>query len=197
MKFQNKPLKKKSALYEWIESLVVAAFLAFGIIRPFIIQPFKIPTGSMRPTLIEKDIILVNKFIYGAKIPFTDWRLPAVRQLKRGDVIVFIYPEDRKKFFIKRLIGLSGEMLEIKNGTIFINNKPLSGNPFSKVYYYNRGDFGKEGQKIQIPQDSYFVMGDNSPSSLDSRFWGFVPKKDILGEAILIYWPLERIRMIH
>ncbi len=88
--------KKKSVLREWIEAAVFAAFLAFCVIRPFIVQAFKIPTGSMRPTLLEGDLILVNKFIYGAKVPFTHYRLPAVKEIKRGDVVVFIYPEDKK-----------------------------------------------------------------------------------------------------
>jgi signal peptidase I len=193
---QMKGNKKKSTLREWIESGIVAAFLAFCVIRPFIIQAFKIPTGSMRPTLMEGDLILVNKFIYGAKVPFTKHRLPKVRDPKRGDVIVFIYPEDVKKDFIKRLIGLPGDMLEIRNGNIYVNNNLLSGPQFNKRYYYNRGDFAKEGEVLIVPQDSYFVLGDNSASSKDSRYWGFVPKDNILGMAVTIYWPPQRIRAI-
>jgi signal peptidase I len=188
--------KKDSALREWIESIVVAAFLAFCVIRPFIVQAFKIPTGSMRPTLLEGDVILVNKFLYGAKIPFTDLRLPAIRGPKRGDVIVFIYPEDRKKNFVKRLIGLPGETVEIKNGTIYINDKPLLDPVFNQRYYYNRGKLGEEGKRITVPADSFFVLGDNSASSMDSRFWGFVPHRDILGKALVIFWPPQRIRII-
>jgi len=187
--------KKKSVLRDWVESIVIAFILAM-FIRTFFIQAFKIPTGSMRPTLLEGDIILVNKFIYGAKIPFTDLRLPALRQPQRGDVVVFISPQDSKKDYIKRLIALAGETVEIKNGTIYINDKPLLDPLFNSRYYYNRGDFGKEGQKILVPKDSYFVLGDNSGSSQDSRYWGFVPHKNILGKAILIYWPPQRIRII-
>jgi signal peptidase I len=189
-------VKKKSALREWLEALVVAAFLAFCVVRPFIVQAFKIPTGSMRPTLIEGDLILVNKFLYGAKIPFTDKRLPKVRDLRRGDVVVFIYPEDPKKDFIKRLVGLPGDVIEIKNGSIYINEVPLLDNVFSQRYYYNRGDFAEEGTKITVPGGHYFVLGDNSASSKDSRYWGFVPKSNILGKAYIIYWPLTRIRLI-
>lgn len=188
-------IKKKSVLRDWVESIIVAFLLAM-VIRTFIIQAFKIPTGSMRPTLMEGDLILVNKFIYGAKVPFSDLRLPKVRDLKRGDVVVFIYPEDKSKDFIKRLVGLPGDELEIKNGTIFINSEPLLDPVFNQRYYYNRGDFAQEGQKITVPADSYFMLGDNSGSSKDSRYWGFVPKKDILGKAIMIYWPLQRIRAI-
>jgi signal peptidase I len=187
--------KKHSVLREWIESIVVAFILAM-FIRTFLIQAFKIPTGSMRPTLLEGDLILVNKLIYGAKIPFTEWRLPALRAPRRGDVIVFIYPQDTKKDFIKRLVAHEGEAVEIKNGTIYINGQPLLDPLFSQRYYYNRGDFGGENQKIIVPANSFFVMGDNSASSQDSRYWGFVPKNNILGKAILIYWPPQRIRMI-
>ena len=188
--------EKNKAIREWVEAFLVAAFIAFCIIRPFIIQAFKIPTGSMRPTLMEGDLILVNKFLYGAKIPFTDLRLPVVRQPKRGDVIVFIYPEDRKKDFIKRLVGLSQETIEIRNGTIYINDQPLLDPIFNQRYYYNRGDLGNEGQKVTIPKDSYFVLGDNSASSRDSRYWGFVPYKNILGKALIVWWPPNRIRII-
>ncbi|MFH0912886.1 MAG: signal peptidase I [Candidatus Omnitrophota bacterium] len=187
--------QKKSAIREWTESIIVAFILAM-FIRTFIVQAFKIPTGSMRPTLIEGDLILVNKFIYGAKIPFTDWNLPGLREPKRGDVIVFIYPENPKKDFIKRLVGLPDEKVEIKNGTAYINDMPILDNIFSQRYYYNRGEFSQEGQKTQIPKESFFVLGDNSASSQDSRYWGFVPHKNILGKAILIYWPPPRIRII-
>lgn len=188
-------IKSKSKIREWVESILVAFVLAM-IIRTFVIQAFKIPTGSMRPTLVERDLILVNKFIYGAKVPFTNLTLPALRKPLRGDVVVFIYPEDPKKDFIKRLVGLPGETIEIKNGTIYVNEKPLLEPVFSRVYYYNRGDLAVEGERIVIPQDSFFVLGDNSASSKDSRYWGFVPKKNILGKALVIYWPPHRIRII-
>ncbi|MDD5731116.1 MAG: signal peptidase I [Candidatus Omnitrophica bacterium] len=187
--------KIKAATKEWTESILIAFILAM-IIRSFVIQAFKIPTGSMRPTLLEGDIILVNKFIYGAKVPFTDLKLPAVRQPKRGDVVVFIYPENPTKDFIKRLVAVGGENVEIRNGSIYINDLPVTEPEFSKRYYYNRGDYGEEGKKITVPKDCYFVLGDNSQSSQDSRYWGFVPAKNMLGKAILIYWPLNRIRLI-
>ena len=187
--------KKKSAFRDWVESIVIAFLLAM-VIRAFFVQAFKIPTGSMRPTLLEGDLILVNKFIYGAKVPFTDLRLPKVRQPKRGDVVVFIYPENPKKDFIKRLAALEGERVAIKNGTVYINNKPLTDPAFSQRYYYNRGEFSAEDQEVVVPQGAIFVLGDNSASSQDSRYWGFVPHKNILGKAMLIYWPLHRIRII-
>jgi signal peptidase I len=188
-------LKKKSVLRDWIESIIVAFLLAM-VIRAFVVQAFKIPTGSMRMTLVEGDLILVNKFIYGAHIPFTKNFLPALRQPKRGDIIVFIYPEDKKKDFIKRLVGLPGETVEIKGGSIYIDDKPATEPIFKQTYYYNRGEFASEGQKIVVPKDSYFVLGDNSVSSKDSRYWGFVHKNNLLGKALIIYWPPQRIRII-
>jgi len=188
-------LKKKSVLRDWIESIIIAFLLAM-VIRAFLVQAFRIPTGSMRMTLIEGDLILVNKLIYGAKIPFTKFNLPAFRQPERGDVIVFVYPEDTKKDFIKRLVGLPGEKIEIRGGSIYVNDKPIADPVFNQVYYYNRGDFALDGKPIIVPMDSYFVLGDNSASSKDSRFWGFVPKGNLLGKALVIYWPPQRIRII-
>ncbi|MDD2703068.1 MAG: signal peptidase I [Candidatus Omnitrophica bacterium] len=194
----KKELKEriKTEIKEYLEAGIFAAIIALFIIRPFIIQTFKIPTGSMRPTLIERDLILVNKFIYGPKVPLTSLRLPGLRQPVRGDVIVFIFPEDPRKFFIKRLVGLPGETIELKEGTVYVNDKPVLDPIFTKIYYYNRGDYAKEGQKITVPKDGYFVLGDNSASSLDSRYWGFVPKNNLLGKAIVIYFPFNRIRLI-
>ena len=191
----SKKAKIKAVVREWVESIIVALILAM-VIRTFVVQAFKIPTGSMRMTLLEGDIILVNKFLYGAKVPFTRWRLPKVRDLLRGDVIVFIYPENPKKDFIKRLVGLPGETIEIKNGTIYVNDKPVQDSLFGSIFYYNYGRYAEEGEKITVPRNSYFVMGDNSRSSQDSRYWGFVPHENILGKAILIYWPPQRIRII-
>ena len=176
--------KMRYLMKEWVEPIIIAVVLAL-IIRTFVVQAFKIPTGSMRPTLIEGDRILVNKFIY----KFT--------QPKRGDVIVFISPEDKKKDFIKRLVGLPNENIQISNGAILVNNNPAEEDAiFKKQRYYNRGDFGVESQSVIVPNDAYYVLGDNSISSRDSRYWGFVPKKYLLGKAFLIYWPPNRIRVI-
>lgn len=197
MKQENSRFKINPVIKEWIESIVIALILAL-VIRTFIVQAYKIPTGSMRMTLLEGDRILVNKFIYGAKIPFTNHRLPALRQIKRGDVIVFIYPEDPKKDFIKRVVGLPGETIEIRYGNIYINGELNKDPVLYNRFYYNKLDsgFGREGEIIKIPESSYYVLGDNSNSSKDSRYWGFVPKNNILGKAILVYWPLNRIRIV-
>jgi len=176
--------KLRYFIKEWVEPVIIAVILAL-IIRTFIVQAFKIPTGSMRPTLMEGDRIMVSKFIYKFKKP------------ERGDVIVFISPEDKKKDFIKRLIGLPGESLEISNGTILIDNKAVDASSVIKErYYYNRGDYGEKDQIIEVPDDAYYALGDNSISSRDSRYWGFLPKKYLKGKAFLIYWPPNRIRLI-
>lgn len=187
MKFIKKLYANKKMNYlmkEWVEPIIIAVILAL-IIRTFVVQAFKIPTGSMRPTLMEGDRLLVNKFIYKFKKP------------ERGDVIVFISPEDRKKDFIKRLVALQGEDVEISNGTIFIDGRAVDSDSIMKErYYYNRGEFGKEGEVLKVPVDSYYVLGDNSISSRDSRYWGFLSKKDLIGKAFLIYWPPTRFRLI-
>jgi signal peptidase I len=191
----RKPKQQKSALREWIESIVIAFVLAM-FIRTFVIQAFKIPTGSMRTTLLEGDRILVNKLRYGPKIPWTDIRLPGFTEPGRGDVIVFIYPEDKTRDFIKRLIAKGGETVEIKDGDIFVDGELIKDPVIKNTYYYNRGEYGEVGEKIKVPQGQYFVLGDNSASSRDSRYWGFVPEDLIIGRAELIYWPPRRIRVI-
>lgn len=186
----------KVIIYEWVESILVALVLAV-VIQILLVQAFKIPSGSMRLTLLEGDRILVSKLRYGAKIPFTSYRLPGFGEPQRGDVVVFVYPEDRSKDFIKRLIALGGETVEIRDGHIYVNGRLVDDPRIKDRYYYHCAcPYGHEGLKIKVPQDSYFVLGDNSKSSKDSRFWGFVPKKLLIGRAEMIYWPLNRIRVI-
>lgn len=169
---------------EWGEQLLIALLLAF-VIRTFIIGPYKIPTGSMIPTFMIGDRIFVDKVTYRFRPPH------------RGEIIVFKYPEDKKKDFVKRLIGLPGEEIEIRDGKIFVNGRPLEEVPYSGRYYYNRDEwnYGKTGQKIKIPGDMFFVLGDNSSQSSDSRNWGFVPKKNLVGKAFFIWWPPDRIKI--
>jgi len=145
------------------------------------VQVFKMSAGSMSPTLLNGDSVFADKTIYKKSDP------------QRGDLVVFIYPRDRKIDFIKRIAGLPNEIIEIKNGGILINGKPIEYPSARKhFYYYNRGAFGMPGKPIKIPQDSYFVLGDNSRASLDSRYWGFVPRKDILGKVYKILYPFDR-----
>lgn len=182
---------------EWGEPALVAFLIVFFIIRPFFLQAFKIPTGSMIPNLKIGDRLLVDKWTYGARMPFTKkMRLPGIGNLKRGDIIVFKYPEDPKKDYIKRLIALGGETVEIRNGDVYVNGTLVEIDPIQQIYYYNRGEYGSVGDQITVPEGQLFVLGDNSGSSADSRFWGFVPEKNVVGRADIIFWPLTRIRLL-
>ena len=181
---QSPLIKLSPEVRENLESILWAVALAV-VIRTFIVAPFKIPSGSMRPTLMEGDRILVSKFLYRFREP------------KRGEIIVFRYPENPKRPFIKRLVALGGEQVEIKDGHVLINNLPPSEPTLQVFYYYNQGEFGQEGDVAQVPPDAYFVLGDNSSSSHDSRFWGFVPKPLVIGKALCIFWPPQRIRLLH
>jgi signal peptidase I len=182
--------KKKSKIREYIEAIIVAILIA-SVITTFVVKTYKIPSGSMKPTLLVGDQIMVNKFIYGIKIPYFRKTIIPISDPQRGDIVVFIFPVDRSKDFIKRVIGLSGDTIEIRNKKIFINSKeytdsvgvhsddiiyPVSVNP--------RDNFGP----VTVPAGSIFVMGDNRDESLDSRFWGFVDLKDVEGKAFIIYW---------
>ena len=183
----NKP---KSKIREYIEAILLAIVIAF-FIRTFVIQAYKIPSGSMKPTLLIGDHILVSKFNYGVKLPFIRSTLIPFGAPARGDIVVFIYPEDRSKDFIKRLVGLPGDTIEIRNKKILLNGLPWS--DAHGVYVDNtiipgavqpRDNFGP----VKVPEGSIFVMGDNRDESYDSRFWGFVNMKDVLGKAQIIYW---------
>jgi signal peptidase I len=188
IKVAQEQSKKRSVVWEYVEAIIIAVILAF-IIRKFVIQAYKIPSGSMLETLQIGDHILVNKFIYYLKDP------------QRGDIIVFKYPKDKKRDFIKRLVGLPGDTLEIKDKRVYINGDPLdepyaefkdSNNMFNKnhpAYYIdpyarNRDNFGPK----VIPEDNYFMMGDNRDFSQDSRYWGFLDRELIEGKALIIYW---------
>lgn len=189
-------LRKGTAAREWLESVVIAFILAM-FIRTFFIQAFKIPSGSMKPTLIERDRLMVNKLRYGPKIPFTkNRRLPGLTKPTRGDVIVFIYPRDPSRDFIKRLIATEGETVEIKEGDIYINDNLVEESLIKNVFYYNGVNYGREEKKITVPEGHVFVLGDNSASSSDGRVWGFVPVGNIIGRAEMIYWPFTRMRFI-
>ena len=181
---------------EWAKPIFYALIIAL-IIRTFIVQPFKIPTSSMVPTFLPGDRIFVSKFIYGARIPLTNVRFPKVRDPERGDIIVFRSPVEPKKYLVKRLIGLPGEFVEIKDNHVFINGEPVREPLVIKsITYYNRGDYGRGGEAVKVPEDAYYALGDNSLNSVDSRYWGFVPKKNLAGRVFIIHWPLKRIRII-
>jgi signal peptidase I len=169
---------------EWAQSIAIALVLTL-IIRTYVVQAFKIPSGSMRPTLIEGDKLFVNKYQYRFERP------------KRGDIVVFRYPVDPKKDFIKRLVAFEGETVEIKDGKIYVDGKVLDDPAsFGKFYYYNHDPFGGPNEKIKVPPQSYYVLGDNSANSTDSRFWGFVPVKNMVGRAMFRWWPPRRVGIL-
>ena len=161
----------------------ISAFILALIVLTFIARAFKIPSSSMFPTLQKRDRIFVNRFTYRFSRP------------QRGDIAVFIFPGDRKRDFIKRIIGLPGETVEIRDQRIFIDGG-LINNPsaISTNRYWNIGRYGQG--EIKVPENAYFVLGDNSTNSKDSRYWGFVPKKNLIGKAFFVYWPLNKMRII-
>jgi signal peptidase I len=187
---QPEQVKRKGLIREYAESIAIAVLLAL-VIRTYLVQAFKIPSGSMEDTLLIGDHLLVSKFIYGTKIPFVDKRVLAVRDPKQGDVIVFEYPEDPSKDFIKRVIGVPGDVVEGKEKKVYVNGK-LYVNPHEVHKEKDiipkemnpRDTFGP----ITVPANSYFVMGDNRDRSYDSRFWKFVRRDQIKGLAFIKYW---------
>ena len=243
---QGKPGKKHSR--EWFDALVIAAIFA-TLLRVFVVESYRIPTGSMESTLLAGDFLFVNKYVYGPKIPFTDIRLPGVKTVDRGDIIVFKFPKDRSLNYIKRCVAVPGDTLEIHGQQLSINKKPSPLPPhaqfigsrmaardgdymiFPQYSDYNKDNYGPlriprkgdvvrltpgtyplyssliadeghdvslqgrtvfiDGSPVQnytVQSNYYFAMGDNRDNSLDSRFWGFLPEKDIVGQALMVYW---------
>ncbi len=225
---KRKKEKKKSKLRENIEAIVFALAIAL-FIKAFIVDVYKIPTGSMIPTIEVGDFIVASKFIYGAKIPFTKKRLPDVRDPKHGDIVIFLAPyydppniviqmftpivytltlgfvniDPQPKFYVKRCIGVPGDEVEIINKDVYLNGKLMKGwwpelhvdpeiIPPGDSLMNNRDFFGP----LIIPEDKFFMMGDNRDSSNDSRFWGFVDRNEIFGKALFRYWPPQRIGIV-
>jgi signal peptidase I len=206
-KHDRKIQTRKSTFREYAEAAAIAILLAL-FIRTFVVQAFKIPSGSMKPTLLIGDHLLVNKFIYGIKIPFIDKFIIEFKKPKKGDIIVFKYPQNEKKDYIKRVIGTEGDKIEIKKGLLFVNEKQIREEYAGKfrdheIFEINRyiEFLGKNehyilGQDrkdenfgpITVPPNSIFVMGDNRDNSQDSRYWGFVKTNKIKGKALIIYW---------
>ncbi len=183
-------VRKKSAYRDHIESIALALVMAL-LLRTFVVQAFKIPSGSMEDTLAIGDYILVNKFIYGIQLPFTDTHIFPIRNPKRGDIAVFEYPEDPSRDFVKRVIGLPGDRVQIIDKKVFINGKLYAtaheihrDNAILPADVNARDNTGV----ITVPEGSYFMMGDNRDQSYDSRFWGFVKIGRIKGLAFMKYW---------
>jgi signal peptidase I len=243
---KGKPEKNHSR--EWFEALIIAAIFA-TVLRVFVVESYRIPTGSMERTLLAGDFLFVNKYVYGPKIPFTEIRLPGVKKVDRGDIIVFKFPKDRSLNYIKRCVAISGDTLEIHDQQLWINKKPFllpehgqfigsrvpAGEPdymiFPQFSNFNKDNYGPiriprngdvvrltaatyplyssliadEGHDVSLQgrqvfidgspaeqytvhENYYFAMGDNRDNSLDSRFWGFLPEKDLVGQAMIVYW---------
>ena len=190
---------KKSAIREYFESIVIAVILAL-FIRTFIVQAFKIPTGSMEENLLIGDHLLVNKFVFGATGSRLERALLPVGDVKRGDIVVFKYPEEPDRDFIKRVVGLPGETVEIREKKVSIDGKPLA-EPYthflepvstpSEFREITSFDVRERYGPVTVPANQYFVMGDNRDNSQDSRYWGFLPREYIKGKALVIYWSYE------
>jgi signal peptidase I len=191
-------VRRKSLVREYGEAIIIAVLLAL-VIRTLVVQAFTIPSGSMMDTLLVGDYILVNKFLYGPELPFTDSHVPGLRDPHRGDIIVFKYPQDEKRDFIKRIIGTPGDTVQVRGPQVFVNGTPL------REPYVKRTDALPGGtpaycgyaygcEPTVVPPHSYFVMGDNRDNSQDSRYWGFVKKDKIKGKAFLIYWSWDSDR---
>jgi signal peptidase I len=184
---------RKSTVREYFESIVVAVILAL-FIRTFVVQAFKIPTGSMEPNLLVGDHLLVNKFVFAPTATGLERTLLPIRDIRRGDVVVFKYPQEPDRDFIKRVVGLPGETLEVRDRKVLINGAAvedayahylfpaLSAN--ESVGFDPRMRYGP----VTVPDGHYFMMGDNRDNSEDSRFWGFLPQHYVKGRAMMIYW---------
>ena len=187
-------MEKKKVIKEYLEPIAIAILIAL-FIRTFVVQAFKIPSSSMEPTLQVGDHLLVNKFIYGIKFPFIGKKYFQFKKPQRGVIIVFIYPKDRSKDFIKRVIGTEGEKVQIVHNKIYINNQLIE-DPWGR--YDERAPSSKYLQPMEIfgpvtvPVSSVFVLGDNRDNSQDSRFWGFVNVNEVKGKALVIYFSWDR-----
>ncbi len=180
---------KKSTVREYFESIVITAIIAL-FATTFVVQAFKSPTGSMESNLLIGDHLLVNKFVYGMHSGILEKLLP-YKDLKRGDVIVFKYPQNPEVAYVKRLIGLPGETVEVNGRTVFINGKPLTE---KYTQYIDPGSVYERWPPTIVPPGQYFAMGDNRDNSQDSRYWGCVPRDHIIGKALVIYWSFETPR---
>jgi signal peptidase I len=195
---------RKSGVREYVESLVVAFILA-TFIRTFVVQAFKIPTGSMEKNLLIGDHLLVNKVVYSPSLGRFEDALLGKKPIGRGHVVVFKYPEDPTRDFIKRVIGLPGETLEIRGKQVYIDGRPLDEasyvhfldpplRPEDPEYGYRAAGRGDDYGPVVVPPGHLFVMGDNRDNSKDSRYWSFLPIDQVKGRALMVYWSYEATR---
>jgi signal peptidase I len=187
---------QKSTLREYAESIVIAVILAL-FVRTWVVQAFKIPTGSMENNLLIGDHLLVNKFVFSSTPSRLEHAVLPVRSIRRGDIIVFKYPDEPDRDFIKRVIGLPGETVELKAKKVYIDGHPLDEpyvhflEPASEAQEVTSFDVRERYGPVRVPEDHYFVMGDNRDNSQDSRYWGFLPRDYVKGRALMIYWSYE------
>ena len=191
---KNIKQKQKSTIREYVEAILIALLLAL-FIRTFVVQAFKIPSGSMKDTLLIGDHILVSKFIYGIKNPFNDATLIPFKKPQRRDIVVFKYPVNPTQDYIKRVVGLPGDTIEIKDKKVYVNDEPQEekyaiflDNKILPAHVQRRDNMGP----ITVPENSLFVMGDNRDNSYDSRFWNFVDLKSVKGKAFILYWSWDK-----
>jgi signal peptidase I len=184
---------KKSIVREYFESLVIAVVLAL-FVRTFVFQAFKIPTGSMEPNLLVGDHLIVNKMIFAPAMTGLERAILPGRDIARGDVVVFKFPEEPERDFIKRVIGLPGDRLEVRKKLVYINGEPID-EPYAQRTGPPRplteADLRENYGPVTVPSDQYFMMGDHRDNSEDSRFWGFLPKSYVKGQALFIYFSFE------
>ena len=193
---QTVPKSRRVSFQELLEAIAVAVVLAM-LIKAFLFQAFKIPSGSMEPTLLIGDHILVSKFIYGERIPFTNKRWPVFARPQRGDVIVFVYPKDRSKDFIKRVVAIEGDTIEVRGKKVILNGKEIE-EPYAHylndriVRAYGQQATRLDTEPMKVPPGKLFVMGDNRDQSADSRVWGFASIEDVKGKACVIYYSYQQ-----
>ena len=184
---------KKSVAREYLEAILVAVALAL-FLRTFVVQAFSIPTGSMENTLLIGDFLLANKIVYGARIPFTDARLPGFRNPEPGDIVIFEYPKNPERDFIKRVVAGPGQEVEIRDKILYVDGKRTVDPPLSKyvdpvILPFSSSGGNRDNKRLaRVPEGHYFVMGDNRDNSEDSRYWGFLEKERIRAQANIIYW---------
>jgi signal peptidase I len=189
---------RKSVVREYFETIIIAVVLAL-FMRTFVVQAFKIPTGSMEPNLLIGDHLLVNKFVFAPTLSSAERAILPITGIRRGDIVVFKYPEDTERDFIKRVIGLPGETIELRQHRIHVNGTAIE-EPYARYQPRSAGPGGGETTSddvrdhygpVVVPAGSVFVMGDNRDNSQDSRYWGFLPKGNIKGKALMIYWSFD------
>lgn len=179
--------KKAGTFWEYFQVMAIAFVLVFGFIRPFVVEAFKIPSGSMKDTLLVGDRILVCKFMYGIRLPFTHDRILDFHKPQRGDIFVFIPPHDPKRNFIKRIVALEGDIVETKGVSLYVNGQLIHDEAYAVHRYPQEAQESSFGP-YKVPPGHVFAMGDNREESSDSRRWGPVPVENIKGKAFLIYW---------